>query len=346
MKGILLGVLSVFLFAGTQARAQSLDDLFRIGCSGLGATPGYEWICKAGDLANQVDDLITNFHEEFVDFGRELFDGWIEDALASIAENTGLDELNGYFDQLDTALTEGPRAFREAVSKVIGDLRLSNRLKRQNPQILIERLKDPNRELRNYGDLYDIAVQTNPNAVAADGMLNSRQDQLLETRAEAAAVHDLNTKLAEQVADATKMQDAAAQVLAPSVGGLRGGDAAQLEDAARTAVSSRAAIQILTEGMANLMRQQATFSGDISENLRVLTQQQVMTTWELQLAINTLTEQMNADVAKEKAELEAQLAREYDTGTELAESLRNTAAGTAVVLSPNLEALEFSALGW
>ena len=346
MKGILLGVLSVFLLSGTQARAQSLDDLFRIGCSGLGATPGYEWICKAGDLANQVDDLITNFHEEFVDFGRELFDGWIEDALASIAENTGLDELNGYFDQLDTALTEGPRAFREAVSKVIGDLRLSNRLKRQDPQVLIERLKDPNRELRNYSDLYDIAVQTNPNAVAADGMLNSRQDQLLETRAEAAAVHDLNTKLAEQVADATKMQDAAAQVLAPSVGGVGGGDAARLEDAARTAVSSRAAIQTLTEGMANLMRQQATFSGDISENLRVLTQQQVMTTWELQLAINTLTEQMNADVAKEKAELEAQLAREYDAGTELAESLRNTAAGTAVVLSPNLDALEFGSLGW
>ena len=292
-----------------------------------------------------MNDLITDFHEECVDFGRELFGGWIEDALASIAQDTGLAELNGYFGQLDTALTEGPRAFREAVSKVIGDLRLSNRLKRQDPQVLIERLKDPNRELRNYSDLYDIAVQTNPNAVAADGILNSRQDQLLETRAEA-AVHDLNTKLAEQVADATKMQDAAAQVLAPSVGGLGGGDAAKLEDAARTAVSSCAAIQTLTEGMANLMCQQATFSGDISENLRVLTQQQVMTTWELQLAINTLTEQMNADVAKEKAELEAQLAREYDAGTELAESLRNTAAGTTVVLSPNLDVLEFGSLGW
>jgi hypothetical protein len=48
---------------------------------------------------------------------------------------------------------------------------------------------------------------------------------------------------------------------------------------------------------------------------------------------------MNVEVAKEKAELEAQLAREYDAGTELAESLRNTAAGTAVVLSPNLDSL-------
>lgn len=345
-RSFLLCVLSGFLFSGTQARAQSLEDLFRIGCSGLGSTPGYEWICKAGDLANQVGELITGFHEDFVGFGRDLFDAWIEDALASIAENTGLAELNGYFGQLDAALADGPRAFREAVSKVIGELRLSNRLNRQNPQALIERLKDPDRELRNYSDLYDIAVQTNPNAVAADGMLNSRQDQLLETRAEASAVHDLNTKLAQQVADATKMRDAAAQVLAPSVGGAGGGDAAQLADAARTAVSSRAAIQVLTEGLANLMRQQATFSSDISENLRVLTQQQVMTTWELQLAINTLTEQMDAEVAKEKAELEAQLAREYDVGTELAESLRNTAAGTAVVLAPDLDTLEFGALGW
>lgn len=343
LRALLLG-LGLFASLGNQARAQSLLDLFSIGCTELGMIEGYEWICRAGDLANEIDETLRAFHEDFVAFGRDLFDDWIEDALATIAERTGLAELNAVFDSLDVALTEGPVAFREAIREAVVGLRLSNRTAREDPVELIARLREG--ELYDYGVLYDIAVQTNPNVVAAEGILNARQDQLLETRAEAAAVHELNTQLAEQVATSTTMQDAVVQVLEPSIGGLGGGDAAQLVDAARTAVSSRAAIQVLTEGIADLMRQQATFSGHLSDSLRVLAQQQVMTTWELQLAINTLTEQMNLDIAREKAEIEVQLAREYDAGLELAESLRSVATSAATSLAPEFDTLTFEDLGW
>ena len=343
LKHLLLSLCLLFPL-NTQARAQSLLDLFEIGCSELGIIEGYEWICKAGDLANNIDEFLRGIHEDFVGFGRELFDDWIEDALATIAEKFGLSDLNNLFDDLDRALSEGPAKFREAIRDAVADLRLSNRAARKDPVELIEEIKKG--EVNDYGVLYDIAVQTNPNIVTAEGIINARQDQLLETRAEAAAVHELNTKLAEEVADSSTMQDAVAQVLQPSIGGLKGGDAAQLDDAARTAVSSRAAIQVMTEGIADLMRQQATFSGNLSDSLRVLAQQQVMTTWELQLAIATLTEQMNAEVAKEKAAIEAQLAREYDAGIELAESMATMAEGTAASLSPKFEELEFRKLGW
>ena len=327
-----------------QARAQSLPDLFEAGCSELGIIEGYEWICRAGDLANGIDEFLRSFHEDFMGFGRELFDDWIEDALATIAEKAGLSDLNDLFDNLDTALGEGPAKFREAIRDAVAELRLSNRTARKDPVKLIEMIEKG--EVNDYGVLYDIAVQTNPNIVTAEGIINARQDQLLETRAEAAAVHELNTRLAEEVANSTTMQDTVAQVLEPSIGGLKGGDAAQLDDAARTAVSSRAAIQVMTEGIADLMRQQATFSGNLSDNLRVLAQQQAMTTWELQLAIATLTEQMNAEVAKEKAAIEAQLAREYDAGIELAESMATMADGTASSLSPAFKEIEFKKLGW
>ena len=325
-------------------QAQNLLDLFELGCIELGFIEGYEWICKAGDLADGVNDFLESFHEDFMVFGQSLFDDWMEDALASIAQQADLGELTALFDSLDEALTEGPLAFREAIADVVASLRLSNRLERPAPSALIDMIEEG--EIHDYSVLYDIAVQANPNAVAAEGILSARQDNLLTSRAEAAAVHELNTQLAEQVATSTSMQDAVAQVLEPSIGGLGGGDAAQLDDAARTAVSSRAAIQVMTEGLADLMRQQATFSGYLSDSLRVLSQQQVMTTWELQLAINTLTEQMNSEIAREKAAIEAELAREYDAGIEFAEAFSGIATSTASSLNPDFEALEFESLGW
>ncbi|MCA9839206.1 MAG: hypothetical protein KC422_20005 [Trueperaceae bacterium] len=343
-KTFLLALLVLLATFIAQVKAQDLLDLFEVGCTELGFLEGYEWICKAGDLAHTVNDLLQSFHEDFVGFGQELFDDWMQDALASIAEQANLADLTALFDDLDTALTEGPIAFREAIRNAVAGLRLSNYANREDAADLINQLEAG--DVRDYRVLYDIAAQLNPTIVAAEGMMNARQDQLLESRAEAAAVHDLNTQLAEEVATSTRMQDAVAQVLEPSFGGLGGGDAAQLDDAARTAVSSRAAIQVMTEGLADLMRQQATFSGYISDNLRVLTQQQVMTTWELQLAINALTEQMNKAISEEKAAIEAQLARDYDAGVELAESLSNVAQETATSLSPEFEELEFESLGW
>ena len=140
-----------------------------------------------------------------------------------MAEKMGLGDLNDVFDGLDTALAEGPAKFRGAVRDAVAKLRLSNRTAREDPVKLIEKLEKG--EVNDYGVLYDIAVQTNPNIVAAEGIINARQDQLLETRAEAAAVHELNTQLAEEVATSTTMQDTVAQVLEPSVAGLKGGDA-------------------------------------------------------------------------------------------------------------------------
>jgi hypothetical protein len=343
MRGLLLA--TVLLAAVVpQAKAQNLFDLLEVGCSELGQAAGYEWLCRAGALARQVEETLRAFREDFIGFGRDLLDGWLEDALSAVAQGVGLSELEDVFGALDVALAAGPVALREAVSRALADLRRSNHAARQDVGTLIVGLRSG--EVRDDGHLYDLAVQANPNAAAAEGILNARQDRLVETRAEAAAVHEMNTRLAEQVATETAMQDAVAQVLAPSIGGMGGGDAARLDDAARTAVSSRAAIQVLTEGLADLMRHQATFSGYLSDSLRVLAQQQVMTTWELHLAIQALTEQMNQDVIRRKAEIEAHLAQEYDAGLELAEALRSVAGGASSTLLPNLDVLAFETLGW
>ena len=128
--------------------------------------------------------------------------------------------------------------------------------------------------------------------------------------------------------------------------GASGGTAARLEDRARTAVSSRAALVVLTEGLADLMRQEAVFSGAIVEHLRVLSQQQVMTTWQLQLAVNSLSDQLAAEVARDQAALQRYVSRAFDEGRQLAHTFAHVSSEAGRVLEPDLGALAWESVGW
>ncbi len=334
MRTITLALLlSLALFGGKASAQSGLLDLAERGCRVAGYLEGYEWICYASELAGNVQELIAGFHEEMSVFGQDLFSSWLNDSLATIGTNVSTGQVTSVLSNLNSALQEGPAAFREAIREAVGDLRRASYRAPRSP--------------RNSPDWwYEEAVRSNPNLAAGHGMLNARQDQLIETRGEASAVHDLNVRLAGEVASSTAMQDGMAKVLRPSIGGVGGGDAAKLEDAARTAVSSRAAIQSMTEGMANLMRHQAVFSGSISESLRVMAQQQTMTTWELQLAVNTLTQQLEMDIARERAALQAEINEDFEAGRQLGMTLEGMTQGTLAVLAPDTDALSLDRLGW
>jgi hypothetical protein len=334
MRTIAFTLLLNLALLGGHASAQSgLLDLAGQGCRIAGHMEGFEWICYAADLVNNVTDLITGLHGEMSAFGQELFSSWLNDSLAAIGTNLNTGQVAGVLGSLNNALQEGPAAFRQAIRDAVGNLRRA-----------AERAPRSPRDSPDWW--YEEATRSNPNLVAGHGILNAQQDQLIETRGEAAAVHEFNVQLAGQVAESTAIQDGMAQVLRPSLGGVGGGDAARLEDAARTAVSTRAAIQSMTEGMANLMRHQAVFSGSISESLRVLAQQQTMTTWELQLAVNTLTQQLEMEIARERAALQAEIYEEYEAGRQLGVTLGGMMEGTLSVLRPDADDLRFENLGW
>jgi hypothetical protein len=106
----------------------------------------------------------------------------------------------------------------------------------------------------------------------------------------------------------------------------------------------------LTEGIAELMRQEAVFSGAIIEHLRVLSQQQVLTTWQLQLAVNTLSEQLAAEVSRDQAALQRRISRAYEEGRQLGATFRQMTSEIEPALEPERpEALSWSSLrelGW
>lgn len=138
----------------------------------------------------------------------------------------------------------------------------------------------------------------------------------------------------------TAATDTATSILAP------GGDADTLEDDVNTAVSTRAAVQALTEGVADLMRHNATFESNLAESIKLLAQQQVMTNWELQLAAQALLDEREKKIAEERAKLELEVNGLYEESEQLAGEFADVVTAGAHLLSPDTAGLNPGALGW
>ncbi len=324
--------LMILLFTLVPSKAQS--NLFDLeGACQMFAPDLCAWITYASDLAASVRDLIGNFHQEFVQFGEELFSNWLKDALSTVSIGVDAQALEAAFAGFEEIVRRGPSAVRDEIRRVVNNLTLL-------------RLTNQNAPQYSPDWWYEQAISANPNLLAAELASSTQEGQAAAAKIEAAAVHDLNVKLGATLAESTATQDAMAKVLNPSIGGVGGGDAAQLEDAVRTATSTRAAIQVLTEGIADLMRHEAVFSGNLQETLKVLAQQQVMTTWELQLAVQTLVEQREEEIAVARAELQARINQEYEAGEQLGSALEGLVGSTLPLLRPDVSHLNMEALGW
>ena len=80
------------------------------------------------------------------------------------------------------------------------------------------------------------------------------------------------------------------------------------------------------------MRQDAAFSGATIEHLRVLSQQQVLTTWQLQHAVSVLVSEQERQIARERARLQTRLAQQSELGRQMGETLSGVAQGVTGVL--------------
>jgi hypothetical protein len=316
------------------AHAQSFEDLLRYGCRELGGG-ACQYIEYALELPGLISEFLVSFHEEFAVFGHELFSGVIEGALFNIEPNLRPGDVRSAFSAAGISsvadiLSEGPAALRERVGGLITDLR-----RRAGDAPIV----------RNSADWwYRRAVESNPNFAASEFVNRGQQDGRTVTLVEAAAVREASRHLAEQAASSTATREVMAQVLAPSVGGVGGGDAARLQDRAATAVSSRAALQTLAEGMADGMRQQAVMAGVTNENLKVLAQQNAMTTWELSLAVESLTQQAERQAAEDRAAVMAALSSSVEAGERIGQNLEAVALGAAKAMTPDFEALQYRSL--
>jgi hypothetical protein len=326
MKRLLYALLALLAFAAP-ARAQG-DPISQV-CR----APGLEWLCRARDLYERVRATLEAIESQVGDFAGELESSWFRDTLSGTALGSAPGELTRILGELDAAVAHGPQFFREALRRAVEAARravhLAPKAAPGTPEWWRER-----------------AVDGNPATALADAVSNARRDEATVRQGEAVAAQRLSQELADRVAKSTTASDTAEAVLAPSLGGVGGGSAARLEDAARTAVSSRAGIQVLTEGLADLMRQDASFSASRDAQLKVLVQQQALTNWQLQLVASSLSKQLEAQIAERQAVLQAELAGAMDEGQQIGDLLENGVRASVGAFASNADRLKAGRLGW
>ncbi len=289
-----------------------------------------DWITYALSLAEQLQGLMDEFHGEIADMGEDLYGeatGWLKDSLASVSMGVNTGQIEAVFADIEQAIKGGPSALREATRAAVRTLTM-------------QRYAGENAPKDSSNGRFSEMAKTLPNVAAAEIVTAVEQEEAAALKAEAASVAEISWKLGAVAQQNTAATDTATTILAP------GGDADTLEDDVNTAVSTRAAVQALTEGVADMMRHNATFESNLAESIKILAQQQVMTNWELQLVVQSLVDERENKIAEERARLETEINGLYEESEQLTGQFADVMSAGAHLLTPDTGSLNPGALGW
>jgi len=289
-----------------------------------------DWIGYALSLAEQLQGLMDEFHGEITGMGEDLYGeatGWLKDSLASVSMGVDVAQVEAAFADIEQAIKEGPSALREATRASVRTLTK-------------QRYAGQNAPANSIDGRFDEMTRTLPNVATAEVVSAVEQEETAALKAEAASVTETSWKLGAVAQQNTAATDTATTILAP------GGDADTLEDDVNTAVSTRAAVQALTEGVADMMRHNATFESNLAESIKILAQQQVMTNWELQLTVQSLLDERENKIAEERARMEMEVNGLYEESEQLTGQFNDVVTAGAHLLTPDTSSLNPGALGW
>lgn len=309
MKRLLL----LLLVSSTFALAQTPDDFLNQVCN----VDGLAWVCEARALVLSIQTISDDIFNDFQAFAQTNFERFLQDGLEYIASQLSLNDVQAFVDDISTAIQEGPEELHAVLQEKLNEVRHS---------AFAETPNDYPPQSPDWWSEY--ARRANPNLTAANAVATDQRLELVERSLQTEAAYAKAAELAENASTFNAVTQKVNEVLGtPVLGqidGLGDGEAQQLRDNATTAVSTRAGIRYLTEGIANLMEQEATYNQDISSKLTIQIQQQSLTNHQLNVLARTLTEEHMIEIAKAQAELQAEIEGDYDQGQQLADTLNTT----------------------
>jgi hypothetical protein len=304
---LLLFVISNFAFA------QTPEDFLDQVCG----VDGLAWVCEARALVLSIQTIADDIFTDFEAFAQTNFERFLQDGLEYITSQLDLSEVQTFVDNISTAIQEGPEELHAVLQESLDEVRQS---------AFAENPNDFPPQSPDWWSEY--ARRVNPNLTAADAVATDQRLELVERSLQTEAAYAKAAELAENAATfnavTQKVNDVLGTPVLGQIDGLGDGEAQQLRDNATTAVSTRAGIRYLTEGIANLMEQEATYNQDISSKLTIQIQQQSLTNHQLNVLARTLTEERMIEIAKAQAELQAEIEGDYDQGEQLANTLNTT----------------------
>jgi hypothetical protein len=295
------------------AFAQTPEDFLGQVCG----VDGLAWVCEARALVLSIQTIADDIFTDFQAFAETNFERFLQDGLEYIASQLDLGEVEGFVDDISNAIREGPEELSAVLQASLDEIRQS---------AFAENPNDYPPQSPDWWSQY--ARRANPNLTTADAVATDQRLELVERSLQTEAAYAKAAELAENAVTFNAVTQKVNEVLGtPVVGqiaGLGDGEAQQLRDNANTAISTRAGIRYLTEGIANLMEQEATYNQDISSKLTIQIQQQSLTNHQLNVLARTLTEERMIEIAKAQAELQAEIEGDYDQGEQLADTLNTT----------------------
>jgi hypothetical protein len=308
MKKILM-----LFFLSSFAFAQTPDEFLDMVCG----VQDLAWVCEARALVLNIQTVTEDIFNDFEVFAETNFERYLQDGLEVIVSQLGFDEVQGFVDDITNAIREGPEELAATLQEHLDEAR--NAAFTDSPNNYSPQSPD-------WWSAY--ARRANPNLTAADAVTTDQGLELLERSMQSEAANEKAKELAESVATFNAVTQKVNEVLGtPVLGqidGLGDGEAQQLRDNATTAISTRAGIRYLTEGIAGLMEQEATYNQDISSKLTAQIQQQSLTNHQLNVLARTLTEERMTEMAQAKAELQAEIEGDYERGEALVQTLTTT----------------------
>jgi hypothetical protein len=351
MKHTVRALLLVALLAISPAHAQDndlLSEAFAFACQGQSS-----WIitqfgvdlrplCQYASVVSRgramIDGLQSGALLSSESFMRSAFSTVAGNIGASIGTDAANEAIRDFGGALQQALGTGPAAlsaYRAALEEALSALRA------ERATVSVNRMRDARTatidRLENPGTLPPrLASETMP-GVYVQETFNQINAVSAEQRLESDMLAEAATQILEQQLESTAYQDRAQDVLSIEgvpilnedgvpIGVAQAGIAQQLERRAQSANSVRQAVNVLTEGVVELLRNDAVMTGAVIENLQAQSRQQAITNHQLQQLTQTLIREQEQEVAN----LSFELRKEMETYTRetrsalssLAESLR------------------------
>lgn len=236
------------------------------------------------NFAGGMNSFVTSIGEELLVGTLDLLgtqigaQGWAEDLNEQLSGAN--EQLNAAMQGLEQGSEGSLAAYRQALRGAFDAARESAR------ESLHADIADPSRHAEGTQARID-AERLAQNPVLA-GEVEALNDALLtaaEQRAESSAALAASEAAAGSYLGDTNFSDVVTGVIAPNDPTnptATPGTATQLEEAATRATSTREAINELSRGFADYMRQDAILSASVIEGLRNSVQQQAITNWQLQ----------------------------------------------------------------
>jgi len=335
MKVKVLCVTLLLAHAG-QAQAAGWEDLGGMlgqACSygGSGGVPvdtgdNLKWICQLRSMHGFITENILN--GDWAGFTKDVVGKYASEYLSQLGEYMGVGALNQYTEQLNEALKGDYNTFRNTMYGAVNDI-LKNR-------------RDVNEgfDKDTAGGIAQTAINANPNLTL------SNRTARLQDAVDAADGLDRAykaRKAQEEASKALEANTAPALATATDVVGVPGrpGVADRFKEEAAAAVSGREVAEIQVKLDAERLKQDATFSVALLNQLGEVVQQQVMTNNQLMLERRNREDEMLSREEQLNGEIETLAQENTDSAIEQGKLIMGAYANAASIMSTDGKDVDF-----